>query len=166
MKSPMKSNDTQTDDDSVTRLQGLFFEDLEPGRVIQSPGRTVTEADIVAFAALSGDFNPLHVDEVYARRTPFRGRIAHGMLVQSIAGGLVNQTGAFHQTIAALAELHIRYKAAVRAGDTIQARLVVTERESDPGHKRGWVHFDGVVSNQDGETVIESEWRTIVRRRP
>ena len=145
--------------------RGLWFEDFELGRVIESARRTVTEADIVAFAGLSGDFNPLHTDDVYARRTPFRGRIAHGLLVQSIASGLANQTGVFDGTIAALAEMVIRYRAPVRPGDTIRIRLTVTSKESEPSPRRGWVRFETLVSNQTDEVVIEGEWNTILLRR-
>ena len=152
-------------EDRARRLEGLWFEDLTPGFSILSPRRTVTEADIAAFAGLSGDFNPLHVDETTAQRTPFRGRIAHGLLVQSIACGLVNQTGAFHGTIAALQEMGIRYTAPVRAGDTIGVRLTVRDREQDPHPKRGWVLFDALVTNQDGVAVIEGDWRTLHLRR-
>ncbi len=121
----------------------------------------------MSFAGLSGDYNPLHVDETYAKGTAFRGRIAHGMLVQAIASGLVSQTGAFHNTIAAMSELRIRFTAPVRAGDTISAQLRVRERQPNPGTKRGWVLFDGVVCNQSGQKVIDSEWRVVfLRRRP
>jgi 3-hydroxybutyryl-CoA dehydratase len=143
------------------RLEGLWFDDLELETRIESPRRTVTEADIVAFAGLSGDFNPLHTDETTASRTAFRGRIAHGLLVQSIGSGLVNQTGAFHNTIAALAEMSIRYLAPVRAGDTIGVVLTVRDKDPAPSVKRGWVLFDCVVTNQDGVQVIEGEWRTL-----
>ncbi len=145
--------------------RGLWFEDFELGTVIESARRTVTEADIVAFAGLSGDFNPLHTDEEHARRTPFRGRIAHGLLVQSIASGLANQTGVFDGTIAALAEMVIRYRAPVRPGDTIRIRLTVTSREPEPSPRRGWVRFEALVSNQSDEVVIEGEWKTILLRR-
>ena len=145
--------------------RGLWFEDFELGTVIESARRTVTEADIVAFAGLSGDFNPLHTDEEHARRTPFRGRIAHGLLVQSIASGLANQTGVFDGTIAALAEMVIRYRAPVRPGDTIRIRLMVTSRESEPSPRRGWVRFEALISNQSDEVVIEGEWKTILLRR-
>lgn len=145
----------------IKRLEGLWFDDLEPGNQVESPRRTITEADIVNFACLSGDFNPLHTDEPSARRTPFRGRIAHGLLVQSIGSGLVNQTGAFHGTIAALAEMRISYLAPVRAGDTIGVVLTVREKDPNPNKRRGWVLFDCVVTNQDGVPVIEGEWRTL-----
>jgi len=145
----------------VKRLEGLWFDDLVTGTRIESPRRTVTEADIVAFAGLSGDYNPLHTDQTHASRTPFRGRIAHGLLIQSIGSGLVNQTGAFQGTIAALAEMTIRYKAPVRAGDTIGVVLTVREKDPEPSVKRGWVLFDCQVSNQDGVVVVEGEWRTL-----
>lgn len=147
------------------RLEGLWFEDFHPGFAIVTPRRTVTEADVVAFAGLSGDFNPLHVDEHRARRTAFRGRIAHGLLVQAIASGLVNQTGAFHDTIAALQEMRIRYTAPVRPGDTIGVRLVVREVDPAPSARRGWVLFDARVHNHDDVLVIDGEWRTLVLRR-
>lgn len=143
------------------RLEGLWFDDLEPGLRILSPRRTITEADITAFAGLSGDYNPIHTDEVHASRTPFRGRIAHGLLVQSIGSGLVNQTGAFHGTISALEAMSIKYLAPVRAGDTIQVTLTVSALDSDPSPKRGWAAFDCEVTNQDGTSVIQGEWRTI-----
>jgi len=149
------------------RLEGLWFDDLEPGARVESPRRTITEADITNFAGLSGDFNPLHTDETSASRTPFRGRIAHGLLVQAIGSGLVNQTGAFHGTIAALAEMNIRYLAPVRAGDTIGVVLTVREKDPEPSKRRGWVLFDCVVTNQDDVPVIQGEWRTLhLRPRP
>ena len=146
-------------------LQGLWFEDFTPGLLIRSAGRTVTEADIVAFAGLSGDFNPIHVDEVLASRTAFRSRIAHGLLVQSLASGLVAQTGAFHGTIAALSGMNLNYTAPVRAGDTIRASLEVSDLDLSPSAKRGWVLFDARVVNQEDVVVIEGEWRTVMLRR-
>jgi acyl dehydratase len=162
----MPADPPAPDGPDARRLQGLWFEEFAPGFAIQAPRRTLTEADIVAFAGLSGDFNPLHVDEPAARRTAFRGRIAHGLLVQSVASGLINQTGAFHGTIAALQEMSIRYLAPVRAGDTIAVELRVREVEPDPGPKRGWVLFDALITNHQGATVIEGHWRTLVLRRP
>ncbi len=164
----MSAEDTQPADPQPTQrhLTGLWFEDLHPGFSIHSPRRTITEADIVAFAGLSGDFNPLHVDETAARRTIFRGRIAHGLLVQSVASGLVNQTGAFHGTLTALTEMRIRYLSPVRAGDTISVILTVKSVDPQPSVKRGRVEFDARVTNQHGESVIEGGWTIISKRRP
>jgi len=145
--------------------RGLAFEELVPGDVHRTQGRTVTEADIVAFAGLSGDFNPLHTNEQHARRTVFRGRVAHGLLVHSIASGLANQTGIFDGTILAIQEMRVRYEAPVRPGDTIHVELRVAEREQEPGPKRGWVRFDVRVLNQDGVVVNDASWSTLFRRR-
>ncbi len=145
--------------------RGLWFEDYEVAQVIHSPARTVTEADIVAFAGLSGDFNPLHVDEQFARRTAFRGRVAHGLLVEAIASGLAHATGIFDGTISALAEIEIRFLSPVRAGDTLHLALEVTEVDDDPGPKRGRIRFSTVVLNQDEVHVVEGSWTVVFLRR-
>lgn len=146
---------------------GRLFDEFEPGQIFGSAARTVTEADIVSFAGLSGDFNPLHTDEEYARATPFRGRIAHGLLVQSIASGLANQTKVFEGTIAALQEMLIRFRAPVFPGDTVHMELTVREKDPKPNARRGWVRFDAAVKNQRDEVVIEGEWLTLMlRKRP
>jgi len=153
------------DAEAGPRRRGLLFDAFHPGHRTVSPARTVTEADVVAFAGLSGDFNPLHTDEEFARRTPFRGRVAHGLLTQSVASGLINQTGIFDGTIAAVAEMIIRYRAPVHPGDTIHVDLEVIEREADPSPRRGWVRFSVRVLNQAGELVSDGEWRTLIHRR-
>jgi acyl dehydratase len=145
--------------------RGLFFEDFALGAAFSSAGRTVAEADILAFAGLSGDWNPLHVDESVAARTPFRGRIAHGLLVQAIASGLAMQMGIFHGTIAALLEMRIEYRSAVRPGDTIRTRLTVEELEGEPSPRRGWVLFRSEVENQEEQVVIGGTWKVLLNRR-
>ena len=144
--------------------RGLVFEEFVVGDVHRSKGRTVTEADIVAFAGLSGDFNPLHTDEEYAQATPFRGRIAHGMLVQSIATGLANQTLVFDGTTAAVMEMVLRFRNPARAGDTLAIALTVSEKEAAPGPKRGWVRFATAITNQRAEVVCEGEWLLLMQR--
>ena len=89
--------------------RGLYFDEFEIGDQCISQGRTVTESDVVAFAGLSGDFNPLHTDLEFCKRSQFGERIAHGMLVASIATGLANWTGIFEGTTLALLEQVIRY---------------------------------------------------------
>ncbi|MBM3977723.1 MAG: dehydratase [Planctomycetes bacterium] len=145
---------------------GRSFDQLEPGTCFLSPARTITEADIVLFAGVSGDTNPLHIDAESCLRTPFRQRIAHGMLVQSVATGLGWQTGIFHGTIQALQEVSVRFEKPVVAGDTIQVALSVLERDPAPTPRRGWVRFQVRVLNQRGELVSDGQWLTLMSRRP
>ena len=145
--------------------RGLWFEDFAPGDRHATPARTVTEADVCAFAALSGDQNPIHTDATFARRTPFRQRMAHGLLVQSIVSGLVHRTTLFEGTIVAIAEMSIRFEAPVFFGDTVRAELEVLELDPAPAARRGWVRFAVRVWKQDGRTVNSGEWRTLMHRR-
>ena len=146
-------------------VSGLWFEDLAPGLRFETPTRTVTEADVQAFAALSGDQNRIHTDAEFARRTPFRRRVAHGLLVQSIATGLAHRAGIFEGTIVAIAEMTISFEAPVFPGDTLRATLEVLEREPQPSPRRGWVRFGVEVLAQDGRVVTRGTWRTIQHRR-
>src|SRR5215471_15513707 len=98
---------------SPAPARGLTFDEIDVGRRFVSHGRTITEADVVHFAGISGDYNPLHLDAEYAAGTVFRGRIAHGLLVQAVASGLAWQLGIFDGTIAALKEMVIRFQAPV-----------------------------------------------------
>src|SRR5262245_28548136 len=121
--------------------RGRFFREFEVGQVFESVGRTVTEADVVAFAGLSGDFNPLHTDATFAEKTPFKQRIAHGMLAASISTGLGQTLGIFEGTTLALMAQSFEYKAPVFFGDTIRMRLTVeTTTPSSKGGK-GVVFF-------------------------
>nr|WP_188551622.1 MaoC/PaaZ C-terminal domain-containing protein [Sediminivirga luteola] len=120
----------------------------------ESAGRTVTEADIVAFAGLSGDFNQLHVDEEWVKgNTPFRSRIAHGLLVLSVSSGL-RTPGYDALNIQAYLSVHRDMVAPTYPGDTIVAVNTVTDVRpsgSRPGH--GVVHIAVEVRNQEGECV-------------
>jgi acyl dehydratase len=144
---------------------GLWYEDLAPGLRFETPTRTVTEADVQAFAALSGDQNRIHTDAEFARRTPFRRRVAHGLLVQSIATGLAHRAGIFEGTIVAIVEMTISFEAPVFPGDTLRATLEVLEREPEPSPRRGWVRFAVEVLAQDGRVVTRGTWRTLQHRR-
>jgi acyl dehydratase len=146
--------------------RGRYLEDFTVGQALLTNRRTVTEADIVSFAGLSGDFNPLHTDEVYGQSTPFGGRIAHGMLVVSIGTGLVNQAGWFAGTTLALLEITRKFVGAVKPGDTVHVAMdVASARESSRGD-RGIVTFNVRIVNQRDETVIEGQEVVMLRRRP
>ncbi len=144
--------------------RGLWFDEFETGQEFTSPGRTLTETDLVQFAGLSGDYTALHTDEEFARRTPFRKRVAHGMLVQSIATGLGTRTGIFEGTIAALAAMRIEWKSPCFPGDTVRLLLTVAEIDPEPSKRSGKVRFLSKVLNQDDTVLIEGEWRTLILR--
>ena len=124
---------------------------------IRSDGRTLTEADILAFAGFTGDFMPLHVDEEYARTTPYGSRVMHGNAVLSIASGLLVRTGAFEDHLGMLG-MEFRARLAVRPGDTIRAELEQRSVRLDSTGKREVVVYDMTVLNQRGETVMEGTW--------
>ncbi|MCC6191407.1 MAG: MaoC family dehydratase N-terminal domain-containing protein [Anaerolineales bacterium] len=147
-----------------TLKRGLTFDEFAVGDTFVSPGRTVTEADVVAFAGLSGDYNPLHTDAVFASQGQFGERIAHGMLVAAIGAGLGNQMGMLEGTTLALMEQVIRYKGAVKFGDTVYLRLAVKEKRETSRPERGVVIFDAPIVNQAGQTVIEMQWTLLMKR--
>jgi len=130
-----------------------YFDDIETGHVVVTARRTMTDADILWFCGLSGDFNPLHTDIEFIREhTPFRDRVAHGHLVLSITGGLRSELDTWR--IIAYLDCQRRFLAPVYSGDTIHATYRVTEMRpsrSRPG--TGVVTFDVETLNQDGEVV-------------
>ena len=145
-------------------FQAKTFDDLSAGERFVSGTKTVLQSDIAAFADLTGDHNPVHIDEDFARGTLFRGRIAHGLLAQSLASGLAWQMGLFHGTIVALAEMSMRFEGAVRPGDTIRLELSVLAKDPSPGPRRGHVRWRTRVHNQKDELVIDGEWLTLLQR--
>jgi acyl dehydratase len=143
----------------------LYFEDLEAGLEMASPGRTVTETDIVLFAGLSGDYNQLHTDAEYAKSTPFGQRIAHGLLGLSIASGLVSRLGVFEGTAIAFMGLEWKFKAAVLIGDTISLAARVLRKREVRRLGGGIVIVGITLKNQRGETVQEGEWTALIKSR-
>jgi acyl dehydratase len=148
----------------VTEPRALYFEDLAVGDEYVSPGRTVTEADIVLFAGLSGDYNVLHTDAEYMRSSLFGERIAHGLLGLSIQDGLLTRT---MPTLAGahLIGLRWKFKGPIKIGDTVTARARVTTKvEGDvPGF--GFVSVSRQLVNQRGGVVQEGEMDHRVGRR-
>ena len=143
-----------------------YFEDLKTGDELVSPARTVTEADVVAFAGISGDFNPLHTDAEYAKVGPFGARIAHGLLGLAIASGLGVKIRAIHEDkILAFLGLTWDYDKPVLIGDTIHIVKKVS-RKRDAGPDSGLVLFEVALVNQRGERVQHGKWRVLFKKRP
>ena len=143
----------------------LFYEDLDPGRVLDAGARVLTAQDIERFAELSGDRNPLHTDEAYARGTVFGSPVAHGALGIALVTGLVSAAGFTRESLIALTGIAWRFRAPVRAGDTVAAELRVAERRDGGRADGGTVVFAVTVRNQRGEVVQEGELRELVRKR-
>ncbi|TQL68692.1 acyl dehydratase [Nocardioides albertanoniae] len=147
----------------------LWLEDLEPGRNWRGPSRTVTEADVVAFAGLTGDQFPLHTSEEYARGTPYGTRIAHGLLGLAYAHGLMwARTGEMdHSVIAFLGIKEWSFTAPIHFGDTIHVDYqVASNRRSTSQPDRGVVDFDVAVLNQRDEIVQGGIKTLMVAARP
>ncbi|MCB9691814.1 MAG: MaoC family dehydratase N-terminal domain-containing protein [Alphaproteobacteria bacterium] len=141
----------------------MLFRDFEVGAVFTTGGRTVTEADVVAFAGLSGDFNPLHTDRTFAEKTPFGQRIAHGMLAASISTGQAQTLGIFEGTTLALVSQTFTYKAPVFFGDTIRLRLTVHSVKASSKGGKGVVTFTSDILNQDETVVVAGEWVVMMK---
>jgi acyl dehydratase len=142
----------------------LYFDDVDVGQEWESLGRTITQADIINFAGLSGDFNPIHVDHEFAKTTPFRQPIAHGLLVFAVASGLGQysppmRTLAFHS----IREWHFR--GPVFIGDTIRVRTKVLEKEPRARGRRGVISWQRQLVNQTGKLVQEGVSVTLVEGR-
>ncbi len=148
-------------------MRGLYWEEWDIGAEFESPARTVTEADIVMFAGLSGDYNPLHINEEHCKQTQFGTRIAHGPLVYAIAAGLLFQLHLYDDTlIAFLGFENLRFTKPVKPGDTIHARIKVLDKRETSRSDRGVMRRELHVLNQRGEVVQESVQAFLLKRKP
>jgi len=136
------------------------------GDVAESPRRTITEQDILRFADLSGDDNPLHTDAEYARTTPFGQQIAHGLLGLSVASGLAWQTGFVKGTAEAFIGLDWKFRAPIYIGDTIRLRAEVSKKKEISRLGGGFIIFSVTLLNQRDEVVQKGTWTLLVRSRP
>ena len=147
----------------------LYFEDLQEGQVWLSPRRTVTEADVVNFAGLSGDYNALHTDAIFAADHPFGERAAHGLLTLAIASGLTTRMPVYRLMDGnrlALTELRCQWRKPVLIGDTIHVELSIgVKKLSDKRPGTGRIAMLRTVKNQHGDVVMESEWTTLMKCR-
>ncbi len=142
----------------------LYFDDVSTGQVWTSTGRTVTEADIVSFACATGDFNPLHVDAVFAAQSVYRRPIAHGLLGISWAAGLGSNYPRMH-TLAFVAIRDWEFLKPVHVGDTVCVRTTVLDKVQN-GRRSGKVAWVLLLLNQKGEEVQRGVFETIVAVRP
>ena len=129
---------------------GKGYDQLQIGEEA-SFSKTITETDVYLFAGISGDFNPLHLNEEFARLTPFKTRIAHGALPQSLIARVLGMMLPGLGTIAV--EIRCRFKAPTFFGDTVTAKARVAEKLED----KRWVRMVLTWTNQLEETIAEGE---------
>ncbi|MBX7213468.1 MAG: hypothetical protein K1X39_05575 [Thermoflexales bacterium] len=147
-------------------IQGLFFEEFVVGDRITSASRTVTEADVVAFAGVSGDYNEIHTSEAFVKGGRFGRRIAHGLLGLSIASGLAFQMGFMVGTVEVFRGLEWEFTGAIFLGDTIHVVAEVAETKAVPRLNCGKVAFKISVVNQDGQVVQRGTWSILIKMKP
>jgi acyl dehydratase len=145
---------------------GLYFEEFALGDSVTSAGRTITEADVVNFAALSGDWNAIHTDAVYAAQGMFGERIAHGLLGLSVASGLSVRLGFMEGTVIAFMGLEWKFRAPIKIGDTIHIRAEVAQLKPMPRLGGGIVTFNVELLNQRDEATQRGTWSVLVKSKP
>jgi len=144
----------------------LLWEDLTEGDEAVSEGRTITEADVVNFCGVSGDFNWFHIDAEAAKQSVFGQRVAHGMLVLSIATGL--QVGKMEPKVATAAFMGLRewqFRGAVVFGDTIRVKRTIGEKTEHKNPAQGFCVYEIEVLNQEDKVVQKGGWNMLIRRR-
>ncbi|MCB0272621.1 MAG: MaoC family dehydratase N-terminal domain-containing protein [Bdellovibrionales bacterium] len=148
----------------MLRIRKLYFEEIELGSEQTTLSRTITEADIVNFACLSGDFNPLHMDQTFAEKGMFGKRIAHGLLGLSIAAGL--QTDELDYHIQAFMNLAWSFKRPIFIGDTIYVKSKVIEKKEGRAEGTGIVLLERKVYNQNEKVTQEGTFQLLVATKP
>jgi acyl dehydratase len=150
-------------------MEQICFEDFQVGDRLVTQARTITETDVVQFAALTGDWHPLHTDAEYARGTIFGERIAHGLLILSISTGLMFQArgkAALLRSAIALAGIErIRFVAPTKMGDTIHLDGEILSLAVVDG-ERGLITLSHRVKNHHGREVLTYTTKVLIARRP
>jgi acyl dehydratase len=150
-------------------MEKTYFEDYALGEKVVTPGRTITEADLVMFSAFTGDWHPIHTNVDYASKTPFGERIAHGMLVLVVGSALFYRLGPYVFTpksfIAFYGMDRVRFTGAVKIGDTIHLESEIIEL-NEKDEKRGVVASQNTIKNQRGEDCCVFIARVLCGRKP
>ncbi|HPL64484.1 MAG TPA: MaoC/PaaZ C-terminal domain-containing protein [Syntrophales bacterium] len=147
-----------------------YLDDYEVGMKFLSPARTITETDIVNFAGFTGDWHPLHTDVEYAAKTPFKGRIAHGMLTLCIGMALPFRLGSYasflpRSFIAFYGMESVRFTAPTRIGDTIRCETEVVDI-ADKGSGRGVLTTVNRIMNQRDELLVTYVIKVLCGKKP
>lgn len=147
------------------QTRGKFFEDFSVGEETISQGRTITETDVVNFAAFSGDWTQLHTDVEYAKTTMFGERISHGLLGLAIMSGLLAGLGLVEGTVIAFAGLDWKFRAPIKIGDTIHAAIRVKQKKEMKAAGGGFVLLEARVLNQREEVTQQGDLNLLIKSR-
>ena len=142
----------------------LYFDDVQVGDSWVSLGRTITESDLVNFAGMTGDYDPLHVDHEFARQTPFGRRIAHGLLGLSLVAGLGSHSP-WMQTAAFVRIVEWKFLKPMYIGDTVRVETEIVEKQRTKARRRGTIVWRRSLLNQAGEVVQTGTTETLVQVR-
>jgi len=146
--------------------RGLYFEEFEVDAVMRTRGRTITEADLVQFAGLTGDYNPMHTDAEYSKDSFMGQRVAHGMLTVSYAVGQAYQLGILERTVLGFRGLEMKFSNPVYIGDTIHAELKVVETKPAKRLGGGVVTLDMRIVKQDGKIAQKGSLTLLMMSQP
>ncbi len=146
-------------------MAGMWFEDFEVGAEALTGERVITAEDVAAFAELSGDRNPLHLDDEYAARGPFGRTIAHGLLGLAAASGLMEQSGFTTGTLVAFLGLEWAFRRPIVPGDRVRVRMRVAQKRATRDPAQGLVKLALTLLNERDETAQEGSFTLLVRTR-
>jgi acyl dehydratase len=150
-----------------TLVIGKYFEEFEVGMTITSPGRTITESDIVSFAGLSGDYTQIHTDVEFSKSSPLGRRVAHGLLGLAVASGLAARTGVLEGTALAFREINDwKFIKPIFIGDTVHVLMTVIEVKGLPRLGGGAVSIELRVINQNEDTLMKGVWKVLMASQP
>ena len=146
--------------------EAKFFEDFEIGESFTTDSRTIDQADITFHAMHSGDWQPHHTNEEFAKSQPIKHRIAHGNLTFCVSTGLIFRAEKPNPSVMAYGYNKIRYPAPVYAGDTIKVEVKITDKKDHPKHKdHGLITQTETTTNQRGECVAYVEHILYAKKR-
>ncbi|MCA9882047.1 MAG: MaoC family dehydratase N-terminal domain-containing protein [Anaerolineae bacterium] len=146
--------------------RGLYFEEFEVGAKMRTRGRTITEADLVQFAALTGDFNPMHTDAEYCKTSFMGQRVAHGMLTLSYAVGQAYQLGILERTVLGFRSLEMKFSVPVYIGDTIHVEIEVADKKEARRLGGGTVDLTIRIVNQEGKVIQRGTLTLLMASQP
>jgi acyl dehydratase len=148
-------------------MAGLYFEEFSVGQKFMTVGRTISEDAIFTFAGLTGDFNEIHTNAEFSKKTQFGQRIAHGLLGLSVATGLIMRTGFLEGTVLAFREINEwKFIKPFFIGDTVSAELSIAETKALPRIGGGSITAEVIVKNQGNEICQRGSLNLLVLSKP